>query len=213
MGLLENACGFPSDSLALTDKVSISLAVLSTNTVLFESLDKVRIFSANPFWPVKEQPHKVDFGNLGGATYVRQYLPPGQCYLVYVTSIHSEYSVEYLEDRLKHPFRSLFIGQSDSLVVVDHVEIANLTEGTSRAINSWIPVTKETLPEDLRQVRGRVPLRFHRVLKSPRRQFSRDDILIAVGFGEPVRLKQPVACFKDNDRSVAFVPAVNIRQG
>jgi hypothetical protein len=208
-GLLENACGFPPDSLPFSDSVSLSLIVLSADTTPFESLDKIRIFSANPFQTVKEQPHKVDFGNLGGATYVRQYLPPRQRYLVYAVSAHPQYPIEQLENRLKQPLRSLFLGQSDSLVAIEDVRIVNLLEDSTDVVDSWVPVTNEIMPVDRRQIRGRVPLRFNRVLESDRRQFTREDVLVAVGFSEPVRLTQPIRCLKDGSRSVIFIPQIN----
>lgn len=167
-GLLENACGFPPDSLPFADSVSLSLLVLSADTIPFESLDKVRIFSANPFQAVKDQPHKVDFGNLGGATYVRQYLPPKQRYLIYVISTHPQYSIERLKMRLEQPFRSLFLGQSDSLVSIEDVQIVTLTKYLSDIVDSWVPVTNEIMPINRKQIRGRIPMKFNRVLESNR---------------------------------------------
>ncbi len=205
-GLLENACGFPPDSLPFADKIALSLVVLSSNANPFESLDKVRIFSLNPYQAVKDQPHKIDFGNLGGATYVRQYLPPNQRYLVYVKSAHPNYPVEELALRLRTPLRSLFLGQSDSLVAVEDVNTVSLVEGVSATIDSWVTVTSEVLPTDRKQIRGRIPLRFKRVLESNRRQYSREDILVAIGFSEPVKFTQPITCLKDDNRSITFIP-------
>jgi len=209
-GLLENACGFPPDRLPLADKIALSLVVLSEDTKPFESLDKVRIFSLNPYQAVKDQPHKIDFGNLGGSTYVRQYLPPKQRYLVYVKSDHPNYPIEELELRLKKPLRSLFLGQSDSLVAVEDVGIVSLAEGVSDTIDSWVTVTSEVFPIDRKQIQGRIPLRFKRVLESNRRQYSREDILVAIGFSESVKFAQPIKCLKDDNRSITFIPMTTI---
>lgn len=212
-GFLENACGFSPDSLPFADSVALSLIVLSADTTPFESLDKIRIFSLNPFQTVKEQPHKVDFGNLGGATYVRQYLPPRQRYLVYAISNHPEFPIGRLEARLREPLRSLFLGQSDTLVTIEDVQLVSLLETSVDLIDSWVPVSEEMMPLDRKQIRGRVPLKFKRVVEATRRQFSREDVLVAVGFSEPVKLNRQVRCLKDNDRSLVFIPSVNLDRG
>lgn len=204
-GLLENACGFPPDSLPFADKITLSLVVQSNDTKPFEALDKVRIFSLNPYQAVKDQPHKIDFGNLGGSTYVRQYLPPNQRYIVYVQSAHPDFPVEDLELRVKKPLRSLFLGQSDSLAAVEDVSIVSLAEGVSDTIDSWVAVTSEVFPIDRKQIRGRIPLRFKRVLESNRRQYKREDILIAIGFLEAVKMAQPIKCFIDNKFAITFI--------
>lgn len=205
-GLLENACGFPSDTLPFSNTVMLSLVVMSEDTIPFDSLDKVRIFSGNPYQAVKEQPHNTDFGNLGGGTYVRQYLPPRQKYLVYVVSAHPQYSTEQIKERLRYPFRSLFLGQSDSLVAIEDIRMVELSASSSDRIDSWLTVSEKIVPSDKKQIRGRIPLKFTRVLESNRRQFSREDCLVAVGFSEPVHLVEPISCFRDGDRSIVFIP-------
>ena len=204
-GLIENVCGFPSDILPFADSVDVALIAHSTDTAPFEALEKVRIFSQNPFAAVKDQPHKVDFGHLGGGTYVRQFLPPRQRYTVYLRSRHPLYPVNTLAERLRRPFRSPFLGQSDTLVAIEQVEVVSLQQAQSDEVDSWVAVTDDTLPINLRQIRGRVPLQFKRLAAEGQKRFSRVDVLLAVGLGEPVRLRHAVACFQDGERHLFFV--------
>ncbi|MGD9729874.1 MAG: CRISPR-associated protein Cas5 [Nitrospiraceae bacterium] len=204
-GLIENACGFPPDALPFADSVDIALIAHSTDTLAFEALEKVRIFSQNSFASVKDQPHRVDFGHLGGGTYIRQFLPPGQQYTVYLRNRHPFYPTNTLAERIQRPFRAPFLGQSDTLVAIEEIEVVSLQHTQSEEVDSWVAVTEDTLPIDLKQVRGRVPLRFNRLIEEERKRFSRVDVLLAVGLGEPVRLRRAVACFRDGDRHLCFV--------
>jgi hypothetical protein len=185
--------------------MEIALIVHSTDTAPFESLEKVRIFSPNSFAAAKDQPHKVDFGHLGGGTYTRQFLPPRQHYTVYLRSKHPLYPANTMAERLQRPFRSPFLGQSDTLVAVEQVEVVSLQHAQSDKVDSWVGVTDDSLPINLKQVRGRVPLRFNRLIEDNRKRFSRIDVLLAVGLGEPIRLHRAVACLRDGDRHLCFV--------
>lgn len=204
-GLIENVCGFPPDAIPFADSVDIALIAHSTDTSAFEALEKVRIFSQNSFAAVKDQPHKVDFGHLGGGTYVRQFLPPGQRYTVYLRSRHPWYPANTLAERLRRPLRAPFLGQSDTLVAIEQIEVVSLQHAQSDEVDSWVAVTDDTLPINLKQVRGRVPLRFNRLIEEERKRFSRIDVLLAVGLGEPICLRHAVACFRDGSQHLCFV--------
>lgn len=204
-GLIENVCGFPPDALPFAGSVDLALIAHSTDTSAFEALEKVRIFSPNPFASVKDQPHKVDFGHLGGGTYIRQFLPPRQLYTVYLHSRHPLYPANRLAERLRQPLRSPFLGQSDTLVAIEQIEVVSLQHVQSDEVDSWVAVTNDTLPINLKQVRGRVPLRFNRLIEEERKRFSRIDVLLAIGLGEPIHLRRAVACFRDGSRHLCFV--------
>lgn len=204
-GLIENVCGFLPDALPFADSVDIALIAHSTDTSAFEALEKIRIFSQNSFAAVKDQPHKVDFGHLGGGTYIRQFLPPDQRYTVYFRSRHPLYSTNALAERIRRPFRAPFLGQSDTLVAIEQIDVVSLQHAQSDEVDSWVAVTDDTLPINLKQIRGRVPLRFERLIGESQKRFSRVDVLLAIGLGEPVRFRRAVSCFQDGERHLCFL--------
>lgn len=137
------------------------------------------------------------------APFIKEYVQPIRCkvYLRGERALLNEISTA-----LMNPVRPLYIGASDDFVVIFECVQIDFESVMSKFIDSTVRVDGETYPLDKKLIVGRVPYRFIKYGLKNKRDYFREDIVIAApSAGERVELNKEINCFKTgNNEYIAF---------
>ncbi len=134
--------------------------------------------------------------------FVKEYIYPFKC------KIYLKWEQERLEEIsnvLINPARPLYIGASDDFVIISEFSPLNFESAKSKFIDSTVKVDNQIYPLNKKFIVGRVPFKFIEYGTKKKRDYYRDDCIIAVpSFGERVELNKEIDCFKAENEYIAF---------
>jgi CRISPR-associated protein Cas5h len=134
--------------------------------------------------------------------FVKEYLSPVKCriYLKGDQSLLDEISTALME-----PARPLYIGASDDFVIISECESMNYDATKSKYFDTIVRVDNEIYPLNKKLIVGRVPYKFVEYCTKKKRDFFREDWVIAAPkAGERVELNKEINCFKSINENIAF---------
>lgn len=134
--------------------------------------------------------------------FVKEYISPLKCkiYLKGDQTLLNEVSTA-----LMSPVRPLYLGASDDFVILSECLPIDFEQIESKFIDSTIKVDKEIYPLNKKLIVGRVPYRFVEYGSKKKRDYYREDWIIAAPkVDERVELNKKIDCFRVNDEYIAF---------
>jgi len=134
--------------------------------------------------------------------FVKEYISPVKC-KIYLKSEQS--LLNEILSVLMNPARPLYIGASDDFVIISECLPKDFKPDKSKFIDSVVRVDNETYPLNKKLILGRVPYRFVEYSTKKRRDYYREDLIIAAPKpAEKVELNREIDCFMADNEYIAF---------
>lgn len=134
--------------------------------------------------------------------FVKEYISPVKC-KIYLKS--EQTLLNEILSVLINPARPLYIGASDDFVIISECSPKDFKPDKSKFIDSVVRVDSETYPLDKKLIVGRVPYKFVEYGTKKKRDYFREDWVIAAPkAGERVELNKEINCFKSDNEYIAF---------
>lgn len=144
----------------------------------------------------------LEYPRSTSAPFVKEYVSPIRCkiYLKGEQTLLNEISLA-----LANLPRPLYIGASDDFVIISELTTEDFTPAKSRLIDSVVRVDNETYPINKKLIVGRVPYRFVEYGTKKKRDYFREDWIIAAPkAGERVELNKEIDCYRAGNEYIAF---------
>lgn len=139
------------------------------------------------------------------APFVKEYVTPIKCKVYLKYQDQKRYPLEDIADALTSPARPLYIGASDDFVVISDCKPVDFMPDKSKIIDSTVKVGSEIYPLNKKLIAGRVPYRFIEYGSKKKRDYYREDWIIAAPkAGERVELNKEIDCFKTGNEYISF---------
>jgi len=134
--------------------------------------------------------------------FIKEYISPIKC-RIYLKG--DKNLINKINISLLNPSRPLYIGSSDDLVVISKCKPIIFIQQKSKIIDSTVKIDNEIYPLNKKLIVGRVPYRFIKYGTKKRRNYYREDWIIAVPKkDERLELNREINCFKIDNEFIAF---------
>jgi CRISPR-associated protein Cas5h len=136
------------------------------------------------------------------APFVKEYVSPVKC-KIYLKG--EQGMLKEISSVLLKPVRPLYIGASDDFVIISECSPKDFKPDKSKFIDSVVRVDSETYPLDKKLIVGRVPYKFVEYGTKKKRDYFREDWIIAAPkLGDRVELNSEIDCFMADNEYIAF---------
>jgi len=136
------------------------------------------------------------------APFVKEFITPIKC-KIYLKAEKS--LLEGIFNTLINPARPLYLGSSEDFVIISKCIQIKYEQAKSRFIDSIVKVNNEIYPVNRKLIVGRVPHKFIRYGTKKKRDYFREDWIIAApNINERIELNKEMDCFKTNNEYIAF---------
>jgi len=134
--------------------------------------------------------------------FIKEYISPVKC-KIYLKG--EEGMLKEILSVLLKPVRPLYIGASDDFVIISKCAPEDFKSDKSKLIDSVVRVDSETYPLDKKLIVGRVPYRFVEYNKKKKRDYYREDWIIAAPkAGQKIELNKEINCYRSANEYIAF---------
>jgi CRISPR-associated protein Cas5h len=134
--------------------------------------------------------------------FVKEYISPVKC-KIYLKG--EQGMLKEISSVLMKPARPLYIGASDDFVIISECSPKDFKPDKSKFIDSVVRVDNEVYPLNKKLIVGRVPYRFVEYGTKKKRDYYREDLIIAAPkHGERVELNREIDCFMADNEYIAF---------
>lgn len=147
----------------------------------------------------------LEYPRSTSAPFVKEYVIPIKCRVYLKCQEQKGFSTEDIADALENPARPLYVGASDDFVIISELSSKDFKPDKSRFIDSVVKVDNEIYPLNKKLIVGRVPYKFVEYGTKKKRDYFREDWVIASPkAGERVELNKEIDCFMADNEFISF---------